>query len=120
VRKLGWDILTALGPPPDLEEESMFPKISMEDPIYVLVYEGGEPYTWEIASEEEVKLSVYADFFQARNDYMAEGKELRALRREELQKLLRGAWDDVTHLVYRPAAKGYLVARETFVKAELD
>ena len=41
----------------------MFPEISMEDPIYVLVYEGGEPYTWGITSEDEVNLSVYADFF---------------------------------------------------------
>jgi len=98
----------------------MFPKISMEDPIYVLVDEDGDPYTWEITSEEEVKLSVYADFFQARHDHKAEGKEIRALRREELQELLRGEWDDVTHLVYHPAANGYQVTRETFMKAELD
>jgi hypothetical protein len=50
-------------PAHDFEEESMFPEISMEDPIYVLVYEGGEPYTWGITSEDEVNLSVYADFF---------------------------------------------------------
>jgi hypothetical protein len=107
-------------PAPDFEEESMFPEISMEDPIYVLVDEDGEPYTWGITSEEELNLSVYADFFHACHDHMAEGKEIRALRREELQELLRGRWDDVTHLVYRPAANGYQVTRETFVKAELD
>jgi hypothetical protein len=77
-------------------------QITMADVLYVPVDDEGEPYRW--GPEDEVTITVFGDFWRARNSPQSEGKQIRALAPEDLQELLRRRWSDVTHLAYnRPA-----------------
>jgi hypothetical protein len=86
----------------------MFPEVRMEDPVYVFVDEDGEPGVYGYSNTEEVTLSVFGDFWPARRNHQGEGKEIRALRREELKELLRGG---STRLAHTPMGRTIRSAR---------
>ena len=88
-------------------------KIEMgeHEPLYVFVKPDGAPSVW--GHHDEVNMTVFGDFWRAKRDPGSKTNEIRALTQDDLRTLLRGRWSHVTHLVYRPAADGYQVSKET-------
>jgi hypothetical protein len=88
----------------------MVETITMADVLYVPVDDQGEPYRW--GPENEVTVSVFGDFWRARQSVESKGKAIRALGLQDLQELLRDRWSDVTEIAYRPSADGYIKGRD--------
>jgi hypothetical protein len=53
-----------------------------------------------VGVEDEVVVSVFADFCRARLSPVRKSRSIRALALEDLQELLRGQWSDVSEYPY--------------------
>ena len=92
--------------------------ITMAEVLYVPVDDQGEPYRW--GPENEVRVSVFGDFWRAWQSVESKGKAIRALALEDLQELLRGRWSDVTGISYRPIGDMYTKSRDTILQTVIE
>jgi hypothetical protein len=58
-----------------------------------------------VGVEDEVVVSVFADFCRARLSPVRKSRSIRALALEDLQELLRGQWSDVSEYPYDNPAR---------------
>jgi hypothetical protein len=67
--------------------------VTMADVVYIVVDSAGEPYVW--GEPGEANIEVFGDFWRAWHSPGAKpGKEIRALRVEDLKEQLQGRWKD--------------------------
>ena len=89
--------------------------ITLPETVAVLVDDDGEPRLW--GEEGEHNLSVFGDYWRAYRNPGSKSLKIKELSREELKDLLRGPWQEVTHVVYRPAADLFMVSKETIIES---
>jgi hypothetical protein len=96
-------------------EKIMGETITMPDVLYVTVDDQGEPsrFEWGPEDGDMVSVSVFGNFWRARQSVEGKDRAIRVLALEDLQDLLRGQWRDVTHVAYAPGAHGYLKSRDS-------
>ena len=91
-------------------------QVTMGDEVYVLVQDDGEPSVWE-HGEDVKSIRVFDDFWRARRDVWAKGRQIRALTRHDLEELLRGRWSHITHVLFHPSPTAYQVSKEKLFAA---
>jgi hypothetical protein len=89
--------------------------ITLPERVAVLVGDDEKPQLW--GEEGERTLSVFGDYWRAYRDAGSKTLKIKELSREELEDLLRGPWQEVTHVVYFPAADGFAVSKERIIGA---
>ena len=89
--------------------------ITLPERVALLVGDDDKPQLW--GEEGERNLSVFGDYWRAYRDAGSKSLKIKELSRAELKDLLRGPWQEVTHVVYFPAADAFMVSRERIIEA---
>ena len=89
--------------------------ITLPETVAVLVGDDDQPRLW--GEEGERTLSVFGDYWRAYRDAGSESLKIKELSRAELEDLLRGPWQEVTHIAYFPAADAFVVSKERILEA---
>ena len=89
--------------------------IMLPERVALLVGDDDKPQLW--GEEGVYNLSVFGDYWRAYRDAGSKTLKIKELSREELKDLLRGPWQEVTHVGYFPVADGFTVSKERIIGA---